>query len=99
MTGVPQPQRFKVNIAGEVLQDLRERLQHTRWPADVGNGDWSYGVNRDYLRPLVEYWAQEFDWYTQQEAINRFDHYRVTIDEVPIHFIRQPGKGPNPIPI
>lgn len=100
MTGaVPQPQTFRVDIASAVIDDLRDRLRRTRWAADFANDDWRYGVNADYLRPLVEYWAEEFDWSTQQAAMNRFDHYRVVIDDVPVHYVRQPGKGPNPIPL
>ena len=93
------PAPFTIDIDDTVLADLRQRLQRTRWPADPGNGDWSYGVNADYLRPLVDYWANGFDWRVQERAMNRFEHYRVTLDEVPIHFLRAPGKGPRPIPL
>lgn len=99
MEKMQQPQKFAVNIAEDVLEDLRQRLRRTRWPADFGNDDWRYGVNGDYLRSLVDYWAEGFDWQAQQQAMNRFDHYRVAIDDIPIHFLRQPGKGPSPIPI
>lgn len=90
---------FEIAISNEVIADLKRRLQATRWPSDMSNDDWSYGVNAAYLQPLVEYWAHEYDWASQQKEINRFDHYRVTIDDVPIHFIKHPGKGPRPIPI
>ena len=100
MTGAgPQPQPFRVDIAGAVIDDLRDRLRRTRWAADFANDDWGYGVNAGYLRPLVEYWAEEFDWFAHQAAMNRFDHYRVVIDDVPVHYLRQPGKGPNPVPL
>ena len=99
MDMLQQPQTFVVDIAGDALDDLRDRLRRTRWPADFGNDDWSYGVNGTYLRELVEYWADGFDWQAQQQAMNQFDHYRVPIDGIPIHFVRQLGKGPNPIPI
>lgn len=92
-------ERFEIAIAPETISDLRHRLRATRWPADPDNADWSYGVNADYLRPLVQYWADGFDWDEQQRALNRFDHYRVTVEETPIHFIRRSGVGPNPIPI
>jgi pimeloyl-ACP methyl ester carboxylesterase len=31
--------------------------------------------------------------------MNAYDHFRVTIDSVPIHFIHKRGKGPNPTPL
>lgn len=93
------PQPFAIDIAEVALGDLRDRLRRTRWPVDPDNGDWCYGVNADYLKPLVEYWADGFDWRAQERAMNRFQHFRVTIDEVPIHFLRAPGHGPRPIPL
>ena len=94
-----KPEKFPIRIEDEVLTDLRKRLGRTRWAADFGNDDWSYGTNGTYLRSLVEYWADGFDWEAQQRAINRFDHYRVTIDGVPIHYLAKRGTGPAPIPI
>jgi pimeloyl-ACP methyl ester carboxylesterase len=91
--------QFKIEIPQAQLDDLAYRLEHARWPADFGNEDWSYGANRAYLEQVVEYWLTEFDWREQERQMNRFDHFRVEIDEVPIHFIHARGKGPNPTPI
>lgn len=93
------PQPFAVNVEQAVLDDLRDRLRRTRWPDDVDNSDWVYGVNAGYLKPLVEYWAEGYDWRAQEREMNRYPHFRVTLDEVPIHFLRAPGKGPRPIPL
>ena len=90
---------LEISVAQDVLDDLAFRLHRTRFPHDFANEDWSYGVNRDYLASLVHYLRTEYDWREQERLINRFDHYHTVIDEVPIHFIRQRGKGPNPIPI
>jgi microsomal epoxide hydrolase len=94
-----RPERFLIDIADEVLEDLRRRLRSTRWPRDLGNDQWSYGFNAGYLRSLVDTWLNDYDWRETERQINAFDHYRVLIDEVPIHFIREPGRGPNPIPL
>jgi pimeloyl-ACP methyl ester carboxylesterase len=93
------PQRFEVRFSDAELADLRERLMRTRWSPEVGNDDWGYGANGGYLRELVEYWLDGYDWRKQEEAINGFSHYRVDVDDIPIHFIHERGKGPNPIPI
>jgi pimeloyl-ACP methyl ester carboxylesterase len=93
------PERFVIDIADDVLADLRRRLLATRWPRDLGNEQWSYGFNADYLRSLVDTWLNDYDWRKIERQINAFDHYRVLIDEIPIHFIREPGRGPNPIPL
>lgn len=100
MTGTAHGvQPFVIDIAPQVIEDLQDRLRRTRWPADFGNDDWSYGVEGGYLRDLVAYWADGYDWYAQQAAMNRHAHYRTEIDGVPLHFLREPGKGPNPVPL
>lgn len=88
-----------IRVPDDVLTDLRRRLALTRWPVDAGNDDSYYGVNRTYLRELVEYWRDEYDWRAAETAINAYEHYRVEVDGVPVHFMRRPGAGPDPTPL
>ena len=90
---------FRVEVAEAALDDLRHRLKSTRWPDDFANDDWLYGTNATYLRELVDYWIEGYDWRQREREINEFDHYRVDIEGSPIHFIREPGQGPKPIPL
>jgi pimeloyl-ACP methyl ester carboxylesterase len=92
-------QAFKITISDEIIADLKDRLRRTRWPEDLGNDDWGYGVNAHYLRDLVTYWIEAFDWRRQEQEINRYEHFRVVLDDVPIHFLRRRGRGPAPIPL
>ena len=62
---------------------LRARLRDTRWADDFGNADWRYGVERDWLRDMVAYWADEWDW---PETINADPQFVTEIDGIPIHF-------------
>lgn len=97
MTNKVEP--FEVNIPDAALNDLRERLQRTRFADDFANDDWSYGTNGAYLRELCEYWKDGFDWRAQERAMNDLHHFRTEIDGVPIHFIHERGKGPKPMPL
>ena len=92
-------QPVPIHVSDEVLDDLRARLRLTRWPDDAGNEDGYYGVRRDYLRGLVDYWATEFDWRAAEAAINAYPHHHVEVDSVPVHFLRRPGVGPAPTPL
>lgn len=94
-----KPEPFILQVAESELDDLRRRLQSTRWPHDYANADWSYGTPADWLRDLVDYWLNHYDWRAAERAINAFAHYRVMVDDVPIHFIHERGRGPDPIPI
>jgi pimeloyl-ACP methyl ester carboxylesterase len=88
-----------IHVPDETLADLRRRLELTRWLDDAGNDDWYYGVNGDYLRELVDYWRDGYDWRAAEAAINAYEHYRVPVDGVPVHFLRRPGVGPDPTPL
>ncbi|WP_019143989.1 epoxide hydrolase family protein [Aeromicrobium massiliense] len=88
-----------VHVPDAVLDDLRRRLHATRWPDDPANDDGGYGVRRAVLQPLVEYWADGFDWRAAERAINAYEHHRVQVDGVPVHFMRRRGVGPAPVPL
>lgn len=90
---------FTVSVSNDVLDDLRHRLERTRWAPDFANDDWKYGVNGAYLRELVNYWLTDYDWRYWEGRINSFSHFKTEIEGCPIHFIREPGRGPNPIPL
>jgi hypothetical protein len=98
MTDLEQD-RFVVSIPQETIDDLKTRLRGTRWPADIDENDDYYGTSQAYLKDLVDYWLNEFDWREAERQLNQWDNYRVTIDGSPIHFIRQAGTGPAPIPL
>jgi len=90
---------FTVDIPQATLDDLKDRLHRTRWPADPGNPSGRYGAPREWMEELVTYWRDSYDWRAVEQEMNRFAHDRVTIEGVPVHFMRVPGKGPNPLPL
>ena len=83
----------------EGLDDLRHRLLRTRFADDFGNNEWQFGVPDEYLEAIVEHWRESFDWRAQEAAMNRFANYRVVLDGVPIHFVHEPGRGSDPMPL
>lgn len=91
---------FLISVDQSVLDDLRARLDRTRWVDDLGDAGWSYGASIPYMKELVAYWRDGFDWRAQESALNRFANFRATLkDGVGIHFIHERGRGPNPLPI
>lgn len=90
---------FTVDVPQDVLDDLDARLRKTRLPVDFANDDWRYGVNGVYLREFLDYWLTGYDWRAHEAAMNRFNHFRTTMDGIPIHFIHERGVGPEPIPL
>jgi pimeloyl-ACP methyl ester carboxylesterase len=92
-------QRFDVPYSEAAVEDLRQRLVRTRWPDQIPGSHWDYGVSLDYMKEICQYWKDEFDWKGQIEKMSAFHHYRYTSRGVGIHFIRERGKGPAPIPL
>ncbi len=66
---------FRIHITDEVLDDLRARLRHTRWPDQVPGIGWKQGTDLDWLQPIVSYWINEFDWHAWERRLNTFDHF------------------------
>ena len=95
----PRVERFTIDVPAAVLSDLDERLARTRWPDQLPGTGWSYGADTAYLRELVDYWQREYDWREQERALNRFEHYRATIDGTRIHFVHARSRDPNAIPV
>jgi hypothetical protein len=90
---------FKIDVSDEVLADLRARLDRMRLPDEVPGSAWDYGTNLAYLRELVEYWRTRYDWRAHERELNRFAHFRAEAGGVDLHFIHEPGRGPNPKPL
>lgn len=93
------PEHFIIDIPGAVIENLQQRVANARWPSDVGNDEGLYGFKGPYLRELASTWANDYDWRKAERDINSFQHYKADVDGVPIHYIREPGIGPNPIPL
>lgn len=94
-----EAEEFTIEIPEAKLEDMYERLRRTRFPHDFANDDWKYGFNTAYLRELVEYWIEEYDWRATERAMNQLSHYKMDLDGVPLHFIHQKGTGPDPMPL
>ncbi|AXY03558.1 hypothetical protein D1115_22195 [Vibrio alfacsensis] len=80
---------FKINIPEEDIADLKRRLEQTRFTDEIDNAGWDYGTNLGYLKQLVQYWLTEFDWRTEENALNEFEQYKTNIDGLDLHFVHQ----------
>lgn len=90
---------FTINIEEDVLDDLQERLERTRWPDSIPGTGWDRGVDLDYMKEFVDYWINEYDWREQEARLNELPHFKADVDGLGVHFIHVEGKGPNPTPL
>ena len=89
---------FTIAVADDVVADLHERIRRTRWPDHVPGSGWTHGADVDYVRSLLDSWA-EVDWSDAEAELNRFAHFRAKLDGLRIHFVHERGHGPDPLPI
>src|SRR5690349_24088829 len=92
-------QPFSIAVREEVLADLRARIRATRWAPPAPGEPWEQGTDRDYLRHLLEYWADGFDWRARERELNGFAHSRADLDGVAIHFVHERARSGHGIPI
>jgi epoxide hydrolase len=90
---------FRIAVPDEDLDDLRQRLARTRWPAELPGVGWSRGVPLDYLKELAGYWADGFDWRKQEAMLNELPQFVTVIDGQPIHFLHVRSLEPDALPL
>jgi pimeloyl-ACP methyl ester carboxylesterase len=96
---MPSPARFTVNVPDAILVDLRQRLERARFPDEPPDAGWRYGTELGYLRSLVDYWRDRYDWRAAERELNRFRQFTVPLAGIDLHFIHEPGVGPAPMPL
>jgi pimeloyl-ACP methyl ester carboxylesterase len=89
---------FTIRVPDAAIDDLKQRLARPRFPEPL-QPDWSYGTDLAYLRELVAYWRERFDWRAQERRLNQLEQFTTTIDGLRIHFIHRRSKQPNAFPL
>jgi pimeloyl-ACP methyl ester carboxylesterase len=90
---------FRIEISKDRLDDLRERLAKTVWPAPLPGDDWDTGVPTEWLRELTEYWRTEYSWRDAEAKINEFPQFTTEIDGQRIHFLHVRSANENALPL
>lgn len=90
---------FRIALSDTVLDDLRRRLDATRWPDEVAGAGWDYGTSLGYMQDLAAYWRNGYDWRRREAELNRLPQFRASLDGLRVHFVHQRGQGPKPLPL
>jgi microsomal epoxide hydrolase len=95
----PGVEPFTIDVGDAVLNDLSERLRRARLPSEPTAAGWHYGANLEFMRGLVTYWRDEYDWRPVERHFNRLPQYRATVGDLRIHLIYERGAGTRPLPL
>ena len=60
---------FEIDVPDEALRDLRDRLARARFPQQLDGAGWDYGMELGYLRELVDYWRDDYDWRRAEQRL------------------------------
>ncbi|WP_109209771.1 MULTISPECIES: epoxide hydrolase family protein [Microbacterium] len=94
---------FRIHIPQADLDDLNNRLAHTRWPHPVpGRGDrddFSRGIPLTYLQELAAHWHAGFDWRAQEEQLNQYEQYTTLVDGQTFHVVHERSANPDAVPL
>lgn len=90
---------FKIRATDAQLDDLKRRLDATRWPDLPFSYGWEAGADPAYVRALCDYWREEYDWRSREAVFNRWPQFLTEIDGLSLHFyhIRSGRSGCQPL--
>jgi pimeloyl-ACP methyl ester carboxylesterase len=90
---------YAIRVPDEVLTDLKTRIRNTRWPAQAPGDAWAQGTDLEFLKRLLDYWANGFDWRAQERRLNTFRHFRAEAGSTHVHFVHERAREGNGIPL
>jgi hypothetical protein len=90
---------FSIPVDESVLDDMLDRIGRTRWPDQIPGVGWQQVTDLGYLRQLLAYWADGFDWRAREGWLNSFDHFHAELDGSRVHFVHQRACSGDGIPL
>jgi pimeloyl-ACP methyl ester carboxylesterase len=90
---------FAVEFEQGAIDDLRRRIDGTRWPTKELVADRSQGVQLAATRALARFWTTEYDWRKCEARLNALPQFKTELDGLNIHFIHVKSPHANALPL
>jgi pimeloyl-ACP methyl ester carboxylesterase len=90
---------FAVEFEEEAIDDLRRRIDATRWPTKELVADRSQGVQLAATQALARFWTTEYDWRKCEARLNALPQFKTELDGLNIHFIHVKSPHANALPL
>lgn len=88
-----------INVSSGDFEDLRRRLRDTRRPQSWSSPDWEAGTDLSELRRLVKFWADDFDWESQQALIVAMPWHTADLAGTHVSYLRFDAEVSGGLPI
>lgn len=89
-----RPRPAPIHVSDDVLEDLRARLNATRWPAPAPGMPWEFGADLATVREVCRRWADGFDWRRHEDRLNALSPVLVEVDGLDLHVFRARADSP-----
>lgn len=86
---------FKINKQEEIWNDLVQRLRNARVAPSLKGTYFTYGFNANFMKKLIDYWLNVYNWNNQLNILNQFQHYKTNLEGIDIHFMRSKKSATN----
>ena len=90
---------FRIEVPQGEIDELRRRIDATRWPTGELVTDRSQGVQLAAIQNLARYWRTEYDWRRCEARLNALPQFKTEIDGLDIHFIHVESAHKNALPL
>jgi pimeloyl-ACP methyl ester carboxylesterase len=90
---------LEVSFADAELDDLRRRINATRWPERETVDDDSQGVPLSLMQDLARYWATDYDWRRCEAELDALPNFVTEIDGLDIHFLHVRSPHDDALPL
>ena len=90
---------FRIDIPQQDLDDLKARLERTRWPDELPGADADYGVPLAYVKALAARWLDGYDWRSWEARLNEYPQFTTAIDGQNVHFLHVRSPEADALPL
>ena len=90
---------FRIEVPQGEIDELRRRINATRWPTRELVTDRSQGVQLAAIQNLARYWTTEYDWRRCEARLNALPQFKTEIDGLDVHFIHVESAHKNALPL
>src|SRR5262245_53983825 len=90
---------FQVDISDKQIDDLRRRIESTRWPTKELVDDPSQGIQLATLKAIADYWVSQYDFDRIADRLNALNQCMTEIDGLDIHFIHVRSEHEGALPL
>jgi len=90
---------FSFRAADAALNELKHRLDQTRWPEHETAMGWEQGPPLATMRALVDYWRGGYAWRKCEGELAQWPQFKTRLDGLDIHFIHVRSQHQNALPM